>query len=58
MYQLSGFVSSKISKHVSKYYKSQLHVHIFLTKSTWAPQTVHNMPVMNILKGFFYMILF
>ena len=25
---------------------------------TWAPQTVHNTPVMNILKGYFYMILF
>ena len=28
------------------------------TKYTWAPQTVHNTPVMNILKGYFYLILF
>ena len=27
-------------------------------KYTWAPQKVHNTPVMNILKGYFYMILF
>ena len=27
-------------------------------KYTWAPQTVHNTPVMNILKGYFYIRLF
>ena len=27
-------------------------------KYTWEPQTVHNTPVMNILKGYFYVILF
>ena len=27
-------------------------------KYTWAPQTVHNTPVMNILKAYFYLILF
>ena len=27
-------------------------------KYTWSPQTVHNTPVMNILKGYFYLILF
>ena len=27
-------------------------------KYTWAPQTVHNTPVMDILKGYFYLILF
>ena len=27
-------------------------------KYTWAPQTVHNTPVMNILKGYFYIIFF
>ena len=30
----------------------------FNSKYTWAPQTVHNTPVMNILKGYFYWILF
>ena len=29
-----------------------------IVKYTWAPQTVHNTPVMNILKGYFYWILF
>ena len=28
------------------------------TKYTLAPQTVHNTPVMNILKGYYYIILF
>ena len=27
-------------------------------KYTWAPQTVHNTPIMNILKGYFYIRLF
>ena len=27
-------------------------------KYTWAPQTVHNTPVMNILKGYFYIGIF
>ena len=27
-------------------------------KYTWAPQTVHNTPVMNIFKGYFYIRLF
>ena len=27
-------------------------------KYTWAPLTVHNTPVMTILKGYFYIILF
>ena len=27
-------------------------------KYTWAPQTMHNTPVMNILKSYFYIILF
>ena len=26
---------------------------IYLFKYTWAPQTVHNTPVVNILKGYF-----
>ena len=34
-----------------------LQVIAFL-KYTRAPQTVHNTPVMNILKGYFYIILF
>ena len=28
------------------------------SKYTWALQTVNNTPVMNILKGYFYLILF
>ena len=28
------------------------------SKYTWAQQTVHNTPVMNILKGYYYIILF
>ena len=39
-----------------------LHVTIVLSfpnaKYTWAPQTVHNTPVMNILKSYYYIILF
>ena len=29
-----------------------------MIKYTWATQTVHNTPVMNILKGYYYIILF
>ena len=31
---------------------------VSITKYTWAPQTVHNTPVMNILKGYFCIKLF
>ena len=33
-------------------------IYVDIIKYTWAPQTVHNTPVMNILKGYFYWILF
>ena len=29
-------------------------IFVMIWKYTWAPQTVHNTPVMNILKGFLY----
>ena len=37
---------------------SFMQVFIVSMKYTWAPQTVHNTPVMNILKGYYYIILF
>ena len=38
--------------------KNQVSHTICFYKYTWAPQTVHNTPVMNILKGYFCVTLF
>ena len=42
---------------IMDYLPTKQRVH-FKKKYTWAPKTVHNTPVMNILKGYFYLILF
>ena len=48
---------SVVNEAVLSYMYSVYRATVFM-KYTWAPQTVHNTPVMNILKGYFYIILF
>ena len=48
----------KQNQLMSQYILVQSIISCNINKYTWAPQTVHNTPVMKILKGFFYIILF